>query len=100
MNAEILCPISPNGSLTGLVFYDGGAAWDTIFVDNYYLPGTKIALQPLMLIQNNALEYRHSIGFGVRLTAPAPLRIDWGFKLDRRPGEAPYEVHILMEQAY
>jgi len=41
-------------------------------------------------------DYRHSVGVGIRLMNPMPIKIDWGFKLDPRPGEPPYEVHFGM----
>ncbi len=102
VNAEIQCPISHDGNITGVLFYDGGSAWDTIFTSSYVIPGTNAIISPSVLIKNNAINYRHSIGLGIRLVSPAPLKIDWGFKLDRnrKIGESLYEVHITMEQTY
>lgn len=35
---------------------------------------------------------RESAGVGIRYRTPiGPLTVDWGYKLDRRPGESPYE---------
>ncbi|GIX46417.1 MAG: outer membrane protein assembly factor BamA [Candidatus Tectimicrobiota bacterium] len=42
-------------------------------------------------------ELRRSAGFGIRLLTPVgPIRLDWGFKLDRRPGESIGELGFLL----
>lgn len=42
-------------------------------------------------------ELRRSAGFGIRLLTPVgPVRLDWGFKLDRRPGESVGELGFLL----
>ena len=86
LNAELIFPVSPDFSIKGILFYDGGAGWDTP-------DSNSIARKRLT---NNKFDYRHSIGFGVRLLRPTPVRIDWGFKLDRRKGEKASEVHLSM----
>jgi outer membrane protein insertion porin family len=44
---------------------------------------------------------RYVAGFGLRYrTAFGPLRVDWGFKLNRRPGESPSEVHLTVGHAF
>lgn len=117
VNAEIRCPITQLNGMMALVFYDGGAGWDTIYGTNsnvqtsitneesifetnlenilYYNPND-------ILIKNNNFQYRHSVGIGIRLSQPMPIKIDWGFKLDRNKklGEPLSEVHIAMEGEY
>ncbi|MBI4126453.1 MAG: outer membrane protein assembly factor BamA [Deltaproteobacteria bacterium] len=40
-------------------------------------------------------EARHSTGFGIRYMTPVgPIRADYGFKLDRRPGESSNRFHL------
>jgi outer membrane protein insertion porin family len=115
INAEIRCPITQFNGMMVLVFYDGGAGWDTIYndttnnnntnnnnyiesnIENYFFYNPDE-----ILIQNNSFQYRHSVGFGIRLTQPMPIKIDWGFKLDRNKklGESLSEVHIAMEGEY
>ncbi len=47
------------------------------------------------------LNVRKSAGFGLRVdTGPLLLRIDWGFKLDRRHGESPSQVFFSIGQAF
>ena len=42
-------------------------------------------------------ELRRSAGFGIRLLTPVgPVRLDWGFKLDRRSGETVGELGFLL----
>jgi len=115
VNAEIRCPITQFNGMMALVFYDGGAGWDTIYDDPsknqteqdyfsfennfenffFYNPNQ-------LLIKNNSFQYRHAVGIGIRLTQPMPIKIDWGFKLDRNKklGESLSEVHIAMEGEY
>jgi outer membrane protein insertion porin family len=38
---------------------------------------------------------RTGVGAGIRFVTPlGPLALDWGFKLDRKPGEKPSEIHF------
>jgi outer membrane protein insertion porin family len=42
-------------------------------------------------------ELRRSAGFGIRILTPVgPIRLDYGFKLDRRPGESVGELGFLL----
>jgi outer membrane protein insertion porin family len=42
-------------------------------------------------------EMRRSVGFGIRFITPVgPVRLDWGFKLDRRPEERLVELGFLL----
>jgi outer membrane protein insertion porin family len=86
LNAEMVFPITSDFSMKGAVFYDGGAGWDT--------PDSNM-INPARL-RNNSFSFRHSVGFGVRMLRPTPVKIDWGFKLDRKPGESASEVHFSM----
>lgn len=90
VNAELIFNVTKDFSIRGVLFYDGGAAWDAFDVkgiDN---------------VMNNRFNYRHSIGFGIRMTQPTPVKIDWGFKLDRRKriGETIGEIHFTMSQDF
>lgn len=84
MNAELIFPINPDMTMKGVLFYDGGAGWD-----NPYIP-----VIPVPEITGNSFDYRHSIGFGVRILNPMPIRIDWGFKIDPRDDESAHQVHF------
>ncbi len=84
INSELVFPVTEDMSIKGSVFYDGGTGWST--------PDAKF-IDPSRL-KNNSFDYRHSIGIGIRLLQPQPVRIDWGFKLDKREGESLNEVHF------
>lgn len=85
-NAELIFPISPDFSMKGILFYDGGAGWDNPYACSI----------PQKYLKNNSFDYRHAVGFGFRVLQPAPIRVDWGFKLDTRKGEVGHEVHFGM----
>ncbi len=94
LNTELIVPLAPDMSMRALLFYDGGASWDTLCpqeITNVGLP-----------LRNNKFHYRHAIGFGIQITQPTPLRVYWGFKLDRnkRRGEKTHEVHFTMTQDF
>jgi outer membrane protein insertion porin family len=84
LNTELIFPITPDMNMKGVIFYDGGSGWDNPYVD----------CVERRFIQNNHFNYRHAVGFGIRMYSPMPLKIDWGFKLDPRKGEPAYEVHF------
>ncbi|MGB8468473.1 MAG: outer membrane protein assembly factor BamA [Candidatus Babeliales bacterium] len=85
-NTELVFPIASDFSIKGAFFYDGGAGWNT--------PNSDL-ISPQNL-KNNSFAFRHAVGFGVRILRPSPVKIDWGFKLDRKKGESPSEVHFGM----
>ncbi len=85
-NAELIFPITPDFNMKGVVFYDGGAGFDSQFTN----------CVSRNLLTNNNFDYRHSVGFGVRLLNPMPIKVDWGFKIDPRNGESSHEVHFGM----
>ncbi|RTL07225.1 outer membrane protein assembly factor BamA [Candidatus Dependentiae bacterium] len=93
VNVELLFPITSDYSMRGILFYDGGAGWD-----NPYVHGAEKAF-----VTGNSFDYRHSVGLGIRLTSPVPVKIDWGFKIDprkdrqdRSKDENASEVHFSM----
>jgi len=85
-NAEMVFPISSDFSMKGAVFYDGGAGWDT--PDSGLISAGNL--------KNNSFSFRHSVGFGIRILRPTPIKIDWGFKLDPKRGETKSQVHFSM----
>ena len=69
MNLEIEFPIIKPAQIRGVIFYDAG---------NAYTADEAITWSSL----------RKSYGFGVRWFSPiGPLRFEWGFPIDKRPGE-------------
>ena len=46
-------------------------------------------------------DLRYAAGFGIRYrTALGPVRVDWGFKLNREPGESASHVHVTVGHAF
>jgi len=46
-------------------------------------------------------ELRYTAGLGLRYkTSFGPLRFDWGYKLNRMPGESPYHFHVTVGNAF
>jgi len=86
INAELVFPITPDLNMKGAVFYDGGSGFDNPYANSANRG----------FIQHNGFDYRHSVGFGVRMLSPMPVKIDWGFKIDPRSHESTYELHFGM----
>ena len=89
-NAELIFPLIPDYSMKGHVFYDAGAGWDT----------PKYADLNINDVMRNKFTLRHSVGFGLNLLKPTPAKIDWGYKLDKKPGESAHEFHLSMNYAW
>jgi outer membrane protein assembly complex protein YaeT len=46
-------------------------------------------------------DLRSSVGVGLRYKSSiGPIRLDWGYKLNRRPGESAREVHVTVGHAF
>lgn len=49
----------------------------------------------------DAADIRYSAGAGIRVSTPVgPLRVDYSYKLDRKPGESVYQLYFSMGQAF
>ena len=69
LQTEAIFPLIRSMGLHGTLFFDMGNVWDK---DQGY----------------DMSEVRKSMGFGIRWLSPmGPLRIEWGYNLDREPGE-------------
>jgi outer membrane protein insertion porin family len=79
-NAEVRFPIY--GSFGGVLFYDAGANW--INEDGF-----------------NSGYIREGAGVGLRVATPiGPLRLDYGWKLDREDGESAGEFYFTIGSAF
>ena len=80
MNQELRFPLFKN--LSGAVFVDIGNVYPKVS-------------------DFDPFEARETAGFGLRYQTPfALLRFDWGFKLDRRPGEPLSKIFFSIGQAF
>jgi outer membrane protein insertion porin family len=67
-NTEFIFPISPEMKLKGVVFFDAG---------NSYEGFTEFGT------------LRYTTGLGIRWISPfGPIRLEWGYNLDKEPGES------------
>ena len=75
-SAELLIPIITRLRLA--LFFDAGNAYG--FGDDF-----------------DPTDLRLSAGIGVRFFSPfGPLRLDWGYNLDREPGEKAYQINFTV----
>jgi outer membrane protein assembly factor BamA len=82
LNQEFRFPVVRRLRLKGVVFYDAG---------NVYLELTDF----------NPLDLRHTLGAGLRLETPVgPLRAEYGWKMDREPGESAGRFHFAIGTIY
>lgn len=121
-NAELIFPLLGSSAIKGHIFYDAGCSWDTpsnIFFsskedepslkkNDKEIPFSKTFLSSTTghitpeEVTNNTFQLRHSIGFGISMLSPQPMKISLGFKLDSEKGsqEKPYEFQITMNSAF
>jgi outer membrane protein insertion porin family len=68
-NAEFLFPLIKSAGMKGVIFFDTGNAWES----GYQLG-----------------DLRKTAGAGIRWHSPiGPLRLEWGYVLDRKGTEPP-----------
>ncbi|GAB4265989.1 MAG: outer membrane protein assembly factor BamA [Deferrisomatales bacterium] len=77
-NVEYVFPLIREAKVKGVVFYDAGNAWGQ--GDRYFEGGL-----------------RQDAGAGIRWFSPmGPLRLEWGYVLDRKEGEAPSQWQFMI----
>jgi outer membrane protein insertion porin family len=73
-NTEYIFPIVSDIRLKGVIFFDAGNAYESF---------------------KNFGTLRYTTGAGVRWISPmGPIRIEWGYNIDRRPGEESSRVEF------
>ncbi len=74
--AEYIFPVMKSAGLRGVVFFDTGNSWESGYHFN---------------------DMRRTTGVGVRWYSPiGPLRLEWGYVLDRREGDDPFRWEFTM----
>ena len=81
-NVEFIVPLSSNLNTRGVIFYDGGAGWDTPYFNEFSKAAKDAGLSFQKAFSNNNFVYRHSVGIGIRIKSPTPLQVDFGIKLN------------------
>jgi outer membrane protein insertion porin family len=87
-NVEYKFPIAPDEHgrtlLQGVFFYDIGGSWTNLGEIDYR-------------IMNNQRGLKQGVGFGIRFKTPVfPLRLDWGYALNRTPGQPPSQFYFTV----
>ncbi len=103
-NIELEFPIVEQVGIKGVIFSDGGNAWNLFaFRDQFgncqapIAPEADRSSQPCGI--NGFLRY--SVGFGIRWFSPlGPLRFEWGIPIRRRPQDAPIRFEFTIGQSF
>ena len=103
-NIEFEFPIITAVGIRGVIFTDGGNAWNLFaFRDQFgncqapVAPEADRSSQPCGI--NGFLRY--SVGFGIRWFSPlGPLRFEWGIPIRRRPQDAPIRFEFTIGQSF
>ncbi|MDE2237009.1 MAG: outer membrane protein assembly factor BamA, partial [Elusimicrobia bacterium] len=84
-NAELGFPLARERRRTivkFVTFFDAGTAWDRV-------KDVRFRVGP------DTQDIKTDVGFGIRFTTPAfPIRLDWGYGLNHRPGEKLYQINF------
>jgi outer membrane protein insertion porin family len=99
-NAEIEFPLIESVGIKGVIFQDGGNAWNLEKSLCGPAPGTTDpSVQPC---SHDISHLRTSWGFGIRWFSPlGPLRFEWGFPFSpRRPYEDTYEFQFNVGNSF
>ena len=79
LNIEYVFPIFPEQKFRGVIFFDTGNAWDDSFLN----------------------DLRYSAGIGIRWFSPlGPLRLEWGYNMDRKEGEKASQFEFSVGSAF
>jgi outer membrane protein insertion porin family len=63
-------------------FFDVGGSWKNVDAINWGIGST-------------TNDFKTDVGMGIRFTTPAfPIRLDWGWGLNHRPGESKFQVNF------
>ncbi len=95
-NAELRFPLPYNFGL--VTFLDAGNAW---LLNKNVKPTGAGPVQTLNVTSSSTKGLRYGAGLGIRYQTPVgPLRLDYGFKVNRRPGESIGELHFTLGEAF
>jgi outer membrane protein insertion porin family len=103
-NVEFEFPIVEAVGIKGVIFTDGGNAWNLFaFRDQFgncqapLAPEVEASSRPCGI--NGLLRY--SVGFGLRWFSPlGPLRFEWGIPIRRRPQDQPIRFEFTIGQSF
>lgn len=98
LNVEFIAPLSSNLNTRAVIFYDGGAGWNTPYFNIINNEDPAFGRE----IRNNNFFYRHSVGIGMRIKSPTPLQVDFGIKLNpsRKFRKELTQLHLNVEHTF
>jgi outer membrane protein insertion porin family len=82
INVEFIVPVTADLGTRAVIFYDGGAGWDTPYLCDFIEASRRARIPFERDFTNNNFFYRHTIGIGMRMKSPSPIQIDFGIKLN------------------
>jgi outer membrane protein insertion porin family len=95
---EIQFNILESAGISGVVFTDGGNAWN-LEANLGQVAGTSNPYTAVNVVDLTRI--RQSAGFGFRWFSPmGPLRFEWGIPFARRPGEKPIDFQFTIGNAF
>lgn len=102
VNVEFIIPVSANLNTRAVIFYDGGAGWDTPYRCEFIEAARKVGLSFEKDFANNNFFYRHCVGVGVRMKSPSPFQVDFGIKLNpsKKYRKHLTELHFSMDHSF
>jgi len=103
-NIEFEFPIINAVGIRGVIFTDGGNAWNLFaFRDQFGNCQAPVAPESDPSSQPCGIHgfLRYSVGFGLRWFSPlGPLRFEWGIPIRRRPQDSPLRFEFTIGQSF
>ncbi len=80
-NTEYIFPIAAEYKFKGVVFFDAGRAYGSN--------------------ETFGSNLTYTTGFGIRWISPmGPIRVEWGYNLDKKPGEASSKIGFTFGSSF
>jgi outer membrane protein insertion porin family len=103
-NIEFEFPIIEAVGIKGVIFHDGGNAWN-LFAFKDQFGNCQAPVAPLSDPSSAPCGWhpylRYSVGFGIRWFSPlGPLRFEWGIPIKRRPQDSPIRFEFTIGQSF
>jgi outer membrane protein insertion porin family len=103
-NIEFEFPIIEQVGIKGVIFSDGGNAWNLFaFRDQFGNCQAPVAPDADRSSSPCGIHpfLRYSVGFGIRWFSPlGPLRFEWGIPIRRRPQDSPIRFEFTIGQSF
>ncbi len=100
MNAEYKIPLYVENKrriLQLVLFADAGGTWNSGREIYTGFGASNRASVAGVIDSENERYMKGSVGFGLRITTPVfPIRLDWGYGLNHRPGEDISQIHFTL----